>query len=286
MQLFQGVESFVAVVEARSFRGAAAQLKVSAAAVSKAVSALEQACGVQLLNRTTRNVALTSDGALFYERCHEAVFHIRSGREALSSARREPRGRLVVSLSLALGKFVLGLSERWLLSHPEIELEFSGSDRLLALEQEEVDIAIRLGPKPNAAVVAKELGTTQWVSVASPTCISRATRGKPPPALRFRLPNGKPQHWEETEAPSTRLLVNNGEWLLEAALLGLGVCQTLDCLAAPLLREGRLVEVTPSARTPGPSVWALTLPHRRNIPKVRSYIEHLRQAFVRNSAPA
>src|SRR4051794_13616361 len=97
IELFRGIVPFVAVAEAKSFRKAAARLGVSPAAVSKAVQVLELRVGIALLARDARSVALTREGAIFFERCREAVAAVGGAREAIEPSRKTPSGELVVS---------------------------------------------------------------------------------------------------------------------------------------------------------------------------------------------
>jgi DNA-binding transcriptional LysR family regulator len=103
----------------------------------------------------------------------------------------------------------------------------------------------------------------------------------------FLTPRGDRRDWTLANGlapgaalPRPRLVLNNGAWLLEAALLGAGLCQVPDFMAAPHLRQGRLVEVLAAHRAPGPSISAVFLPARRNVPKVKSFVAHLAARFA------
>jgi LysR family transcriptional regulator, regulator for bpeEF and oprC len=294
MDLFRGTQAFVAVAETGSFRKAATQLGVTAAAVSKAVLVLERDTGARLFNRTSRHVELTSDGRAYYERCREALAQVQAGRDLLSASRKRPHGKLTVSSSYVVARYVLSMAADWLSDHPEVELELRGSDQLSRLNREDVDIGVRVGPVSDDDLVARELRRTQWVTVGSPSYLARRGEPKRPEDLtrhecvRFVMPRGDLHTWAFATGPvplaapaHRRLVVDNGAWLLDAALLGAGLCQVPDFMAAPLLREGRLVEVLGSLRATGPTIWAVFLPARRNVPKVKSFVAHLQARFAK-----
>ncbi len=300
IELFRGTEAFVAVAEALSYRKAAAKLGVGAAALSKAIVLLEKETKTQLLHRTPRQVSLTSEGKAFFDCCREAVRLVNAGREALNASKEHPQGKLVVSCSWVLAQSVFASAQAWLNRYPQVELELRGSDRVATLESDDIDLGIRLvsqvaGARLGAGestehLVCVELLKTNWVTLASPAYLAR--KGEPQTwtdlthhdCIRFKNPRGQLQRWwHEAKAPletsTARLVVNNGDWLLGAAFQGLGLCQTLDFLARPLMSAGQLVPILNSQACPGPSVVAVFLPRRRQVKKIRSFVDHLLEMF-------
>ena len=172
-ELFRGVVPFVAVAEALSFRAAAARLGVSPAAVSKAVQTLEAELGVVLLNRSTRAVSLTREGTLFFERCRQAVAAVLGAREAIEPARRQPEGELVVSLPFVLTALVARGLEVLRARYPKLTFRVLVTDRLSQLNDEAVDVALRIGPLADSTLVARSLRKTRLVTLASPAYLSR-----------------------------------------------------------------------------------------------------------------
>ena len=118
LELFAGVVPFVAIADAKSFRGAARDLGVTTSSVSKAISRLEADLGVRLLHRTSRRVTITEEGERFLDTCREAVDQVRSARETLAQVGQAPRGVVRVSLPPTLAHAIVGALPRLLAQHP------------------------------------------------------------------------------------------------------------------------------------------------------------------------
>lgn len=285
--LFSGVLPFVHVAESLSFRRAAEQLGVSTAAVSKAVAALEERVGVKLLSRTSRAVALTPEGRAFLERCRAAVASVQAGRAQLAGRRGEPRGEVRVSSSFILaGELVAGLP---LLTarYPELRVRLGVTDRVAGLLTDDIDVALRVGARVSSGLRSRVLRRPRWVTVAAPTLLARVAAPVTPDdlarhnCLRFVAPTGKPPPWwfagrdgaPVAHDPGGNFVVDQGELLLTAAIAGLGVAQLLDFMAAPALRDGRLVEVLARHACEGPAIHAVSTPERARSPAVRAVVE-------------
>lgn len=289
MELLRGVLPFLYTAREKSFRRAAERLGVTPAAVSKAILALEEEVGARLLHRTSRQVALTAEGELFFSRCSEAVAQFQAGRDAILSHKRRPQGRLAVSLSFVLARPVVAALASWNKLYPEVSVELRVTDRLARLSSEDVDVALRVGP-PEDGLVARRLRETRWVTVAAPSYLARSPALRRPEelashnCLRFITPRGSVRAWCFREHPALEvggaLALDQGELLIEAALSGMGICQVLDFMVIAPLREGRLVEVLGEHSMPGPSLHALFLPERRIVPKVRAFVDHLESFFA------
>lgn len=285
VDLFAGVLPFAYVAEEKSFRRAAERLGVTAAAVSKAVSRLEEELGVRLLNRTTRRVSLSREGELYLARCREAIAQVRAGRDLVAMAGTVARGPLEVSLSPALGPYLVARLPAFLARYPGIEVNLHLTDRLTRLVDERIDVAIRIGDLPDSSLVSRLLLRPRWATVASPAYL--AQRGVPASpddldhhtCLAFRSPRGRVVPWTFLDRPpylpTGNLIVDTGSLLIDAAIAGAGLCQTLDVLVDDPIREGRLVEVLADRAAPGPPVHALCLPGQQRTPRIRSFLDHL-----------
>ncbi len=285
-ELFRGVVPFVTVAERSSFREAARHLGVTPAAISKAVAALEEDLGVRLLDRTSRRVALTPEGQLFFERCRDAVANLRAGRELVSRAQRVPKGDLAVTLSFVLGPLLVRALPRFTSRYPAVRVRLHLEDRVSPLVDEGLDVALRLGALGTTSLVARRVRETRWVTVAEPGYLARRGEPKRPDdlaehdCLKFVTPGGRPAEWAflddgraATVAVPSTLLLDQGELLAEGARAGLGIAQVLDFMADGDLREGRLVEVLPSFSAVGPPVHVLYSEGRRRSPRVRAFVE-------------
>ncbi len=296
-ELFAGVVPFVHVAEALSFRRAAEALGVSTAAVSKAVAALEERVGVKLLSRTSRAVALTPEGRAFLDRCREAVASLQAGRAQLAGARGQPRGEVRISASPILATVVVDGLPVLAARYPELRVRLALTDRVAGLLTEEVDVALRVGAREASSLRSRVLLRPRWVTVAAPAVVGRLGAPATPEelarhnCLRFVGPGGRPVSWWFAAAPGGdaaprpytpegNFLVDHGEALLAAAIAGLGVAQVLDFMAAPALRDGRLVEVLARHACAGPPIHAVTTPERGRAAAVRAVVDHVAARFA------
>jgi DNA-binding transcriptional LysR family regulator len=288
--LFAGVLPFVRVAEERSFGRAAAGLGVSTAAVSKSVKRLEEDLGVKLLDRSSRAVSLTREGAIFLDRCRGAVEGVLGAREAMQQVRREPEGELAVTLPFILAPFVTSDLVRLSARHPRLSFRMHLTDRIARLSEESYDVAIRIGALAPGGHVTRLLRRTRWVTVAAPAYLRRA--GTPATlaelaahnCLRFLGPNGRPRAWSFAEGVvevGGNLLVDHGGSLLEAASSGLGLAQVLDFMVADAVRDGALVEVLADHASEGPGIHALATANRARTVNVRVFLQFLAECFRR-----
>ena len=290
MDLFAGILPFVHVAQERSFRRAAERLGVSTAAVSKAVGKLEAELGVRLLERTSRQVALTPEGESFLERAREAVAQVHAARELVAHSQRAPRGPLTVTLPYILGPLVLPRLARLQARHPGLTLHVRMGDRLSRLVDERIDVALRMGELEDSSLVGPLLLRTRWITLASPTYLARHGTPAHPEALarhqclKFVLPRGVVREWVFRGEPDGRaravrtggtLDVDHGPALLDLAGAGAGVCQVLDFMLDERVRDGRLVEVLKEHAAEGPPVHALCVPGRQSVPRVRALLQLL-----------
>jgi DNA-binding transcriptional LysR family regulator len=285
--LFAGVLPFVRTAEERSFGRAAASLGITTAAVSKAVRKLEEDLGVKLLDRSSRSVSLTPEGALFLDRCRQAVAGVLGAREAVAEARTEPQGELAVTLPFILAPFVVSDLPRLAAQHPRLAFRLHLTDRIARLADESYDVAIRIGELAPSGHVARLLRRTRWVTVAAPSYLRRHPAPERPAdlaehnCLRFVGPGGKPRDWwfaGGAAAVRGNLLIDHGGHLLDAAIAGMGVCQVLDFMVQEPLRAGALVALLAGHAADGPDIHALS---RARTANVRVFLRFAGECFRR-----
>ncbi|MEM6927788.1 MAG: LysR family transcriptional regulator [Myxococcota bacterium] len=282
----RNVEPFVRVAEAGSFRGAARRLGVSPAAVSKAVARLEEELGIRLFERTSRRVELTPEGRSLLPHARAALDHLQAGLDEVARARGSVQGQLRLALPFLLGPPVVERLPDLQARHPRLTFEIRVSDEWIDLAAHDVDVALRIGELPtDADLVARPLARPRWATVASPAYLGR--HGTPAtiddlqrhPCGVFRTPRGTPATWQfrsgEVQVPAT-FVVDQGELLVQAAIGGLCLVQAFAWMVARPLADGSLVEVLPQLSTAGPPVSAVHLPRRRNVPRVRAFVEFVR----------
>ncbi|WP_224369008.1 LysR substrate-binding domain-containing protein [Hyalangium versicolor] len=251
-----GVSAFVAVVEAGGFAAAAERLSLSRSAVGKTIARLEGRLGVRLFHRTTRSLSLTDDGHAFYERCVRALSELEAAEAALDSARREPTGRVRISVPVLLGRrcvapVLMELASR----HPGLEFDVSFTDRPVDLIEEGYDVVVRNGPLPdNTGLTARKLCSQRMTVCAAPSYL--AARGRP-----RRLEDlvdheavvygraGKIRSWlfpdghggVRSPRLSTRIRMDDLEAVADAAVAGRGISWLPCWLISERVRSGALV---------------------------------------------
>lgn len=299
LELFSGVIPFFHVAEQLSFRRAAERLGISTAAVSKAVTRLEERLGVKLLSRTSRAVALTPEGTLFLARSREAVASLRAGHDQVTRSRSQPRGDVRVSSSLILGPILVAALPTLTTRYPELVVHLELADRVSGLLAEGIDVALRVGARTTSTLVSRVLYRPRWVTVASPDFLARHEPPAHPADLarcncvRFVDPRGRPVPWWFAEPPggppspravTGNLLLNHGDLLVAAACAGAGIAQLFDFMVTELVRDGRLVEVLGTFAAPGPPIHAVTAPERSRSANVRAIIDLAATMFGRLTA--
>jgi DNA-binding transcriptional LysR family regulator len=173
--VLNGIDVFVATVEARGFSAAAARLHLSRSAVGKTVARLEARLGVRLFHRTTRAQSLTDDGQIYYERCLRALEELRIGKAILESGRREATGRLRVTMPVLFGRrCVAPVLARLAQQHHKLELELHFSDRVMDVVEDGYDLAIRTGPiGDSAGLMQRRIGALRTAICAAPAYLER-----------------------------------------------------------------------------------------------------------------
>jgi len=276
---------FTRVADRGSFAQAADELDMSRAAVSAHVQALEKHLGVRLLNRTTRRVGLTAEGADYLRRSHRILDEVQDADETLRGSRSKPQGLLRVDVPVAFGRYLLlpALPE-FTRRYPAIDLDIRLNDRLVDLVAERVDVAVRVGGLQQAGLVARRVVQINLVTCASPTYLADQGEPETPEDLhRHRLlavtpAGGGTPEWTFPAPYTARKLklhfglqFNAAEGPIIAAAAGLGIAHTADLLVAEYVARGELKLILNDYAMPGPQI-SLVYPsagHQR--PKVRVF---------------
>src|ERR1700733_4558387 len=172
------MQAFAAVAELGSFAQAARRLRLSPAAVTRAVALLEDQLGLALLNRTSRSVRLTERGTLYLASCRQILAEIEDAERRVRGEDATPRGTLTVSAPIVFGRLhILPIVDRMLCEHPALTIRLDLSDRPRHLVEEGIDVAVRIGALADSALVAVKVAEVGPVLVASPAYL--AARGTP-----------------------------------------------------------------------------------------------------------
>jgi DNA-binding transcriptional LysR family regulator len=296
MDKFQEMQAFVAVVEAGSFVGGAQALNTSKTAVSRWVGDLEARLKVRLLQRTTRRLSLTREGALFLERSKELLAGVQAAEAELDVQAGQAVGTLRLNVPVSFG--LLQLAPLWpvfMTRHPQIKLDISLSDRVVDLVEEGYDLAVRIARLPSSSLVSRPLTSTRLILCTSPEYLRRHGHPAHPAELAqhtvmaytllsmgenwvFTGPQG-----EVSVRVAPRMSSNSGDTCCAAALQHQGIVLQPSFMVAPHLQSGALQEVLPQYRSLELGVYAV-YPSRKHLsPKVRVLIDFLVEAF---SAPS
>ena len=280
---------FAGVVEAESFTAAARILGLSKSAVSKQVARLEADLGVRLLQRTTRRLSLTEEGATFFEGCQRMLAEAADAEATVRHLAGGVRGRLRVNAPMTFGVMHLApMLPALLARHPELEVELSLNDRIVDLVEEGYDVGLRIGRLPPSSLVARRLAGSRSAVCASPAYLARHGRPDTPAALKSHrcllysyMETPKTWAFRSAEgiqriAVSGPLETNNGEVLLQAALAGQGVVRLPAFIVGPALCDGRLLELLEDWQDPREPALHVVYPARRHLaPKVRAFADFL-----------
>jgi DNA-binding transcriptional LysR family regulator len=175
---FDALDAFVRVADLQGFAPAARALGISPSSVTRMIAALETRLGVRLLQRTTRTVALTDSGARYLERARKILTDLEEADSSVESERAQPTGQLVIAAPLMFGRMhVAPLVCEFLSLYPGVTADLSLSDRMVHIVEEGIDVAVRLGHLSDSSLIARKVGETRRVVVASPTYLKK--RGTP-----------------------------------------------------------------------------------------------------------
>jgi DNA-binding transcriptional LysR family regulator len=287
MEDIGAINAFVHAAQLRSFTAAAKLLGLTPSGVGKSVSRLETSLGVRLLNRTTRRIGLTDDGAVFFEHCRRILDDLEAARALMTKRGRAPRGRLRVSLPETIGRrVVVPELPRFVEAHPEVDLELNLSDHQVNLVETGVDVAIRIGHLVDSSLVARPVGQQQIITIAPRALVDRdPIRSLGDLALHrclsFRIPTtGRVRGWtfrvkrKHLEwRPRSFMILDEGEALVAAVEAGLGVTQVPSYMAADALTRGTVTEVLADKRSRPVAIHAVYA-SRRNLPaRTRAFID-------------
>ncbi|MHA6645440.1 LysR family transcriptional regulator [Mesorhizobium sp. A623] len=289
----ESLRVFLAVAEQGSFAGAARQLAMTPASVTRTIAALERRLGVQLLVRTTRQVSLTSAGAVYAARVAPLSDGLARAAEDTREEQGITSGTIRISAPISLGMKVLPpVLSQFVTLHPQTHVSLALTDRFVDIVEDEYDLAIRIsGPPDDKSTIWRKICEVQRVLIASPAYLTaRDTPTSPDDladhaCLSYRF-DAREEQWELTRGPSRRVhkasgafSANNGDLLARLAVNGEGIALLPRFIIDDDLAAGRLVEVLPEWSAP--QIW-LTLyypPYERLPLKVATFSDFF-EAYI------
>ena len=299
MDKFSAMLAFVRVVESGTFTRAADLLGVPKPTVTRLIQDLEKELATKLLNRTTRKVTVTTDGAAYYEQASRLLDEVQELEANMSRAQANPRGKLKVDLPSSLGlAVIIPALPDFCARYPDITLEVGISDRPVDLLSENVDCVVRGGAVTDQSLVARRIGEYHLMCCASPAYLQR---------------HGVPSHPKELETDKHRMIrymsaqtgklynfkmhkdgemlevsgqhqlsVNDSNAGVVAALAGLGVLPTLTFLVQDHISSGALEPLFTGWCTEAKPVYVVYPPNRHLSKKVRVFVDWIAELFEKH----
>lgn len=300
MDRFDAMQAFARVVEAGSFTKAADTLHMSKTTVTQLVQQLEARLRVKLLNRTTRKVNVTADGAVYYERVINLLADLDDAETSLSAAATLPRGRLRVDVPSPLARMILMPAfPEFHARYPDIQIDMGVSDRKVDLIGENVDCVVRGGELTDQSLMARRVGDLQLGVYAAPDYLDRLGTPVHPRELedsRHRIVGflwartGKAlpyamRNQEETLQIHGRyaLAVDDGNAYLAAGLAGMGILWLPDYMAKDHLASGELVALFKDWRMDPMPLYVAFPPNRHISIKVRVFIDWIAEVMAQHA---
>lgn len=283
-----------------SFSGAARELNLSTAAISKRLAQMEARLGVQLLNRTTRRVSLTQEGETYLQHARRILVDIDDMERLVGNAVAAPQGLLRVNATLGFGRsHIAPLISHFVKQHPEVQVELQLTVNPPPVNEDAFDVCIRFGEPPDARVIARRLAPNRRLLCASPAYLAQHGTPKVPHDLTrhncigirqgsdgygiWRMSAGK-----QTETVKVRgnLSTSDGEIAVNWALDGHGILMRAEWDIAKYLRSGRLHLVLEQWQTP-PADIHVVYPQRHQLAaRVRAFVDFLARHFEKSSTRA
>jgi DNA-binding transcriptional LysR family regulator len=286
MDRFEAMSIVLAVAEAGSLSAAARRQKTPLATVSRKVSELEAHLRTKLFNRSSRALVPTDAGRSYIAAAKRILAEVTEAERAASGEYTTPRGDLVISAPVALGRFYLQpVLTEFLAAFPEVDVQLNLQDRAVSLVEEHVDVALRLGTLADSSLIAVRIGETVRVVCASPAYLKSRGTPKSPDDLSVHdmisyPPMQAPTLWRlgrdqsEYSVPvRSRLVVSNIESACDAARAGIGIAEAFSYYVAESIKSGELTPLLQDFWLP-PLPVSFVYPPNRFMPiKLRAFLD-------------
>ncbi|WP_368564301.1 LysR substrate-binding domain-containing protein [Pseudoxanthomonas sp. UTMC 1351] len=287
--LLEHIEAFVAIAESGSVTAASIAMGTTQATLSRQLAALEKHLGCRLLHRSTRAISLTQEGETYLQHALRMLELKRASESALQE-RGRLRGRLRIACSNGFGrKLLIPALRDWQKEHPQLSMELVLSDQLSQLIEDRVDVAFRMASLKDSNLIARPIGISRRIVVASPDYIRRDGRIKAPEDLPghqcliftgterpgvwdFKGPNGK-----VSVRVQGRLALSTVDALQDAVLAGLGVAVMPAWFWTRELLDGQVVQLLPDYRLADHTIHAVTAARQNAASKVRLFVDFVEE---------
>ena len=293
---FEALAIFAKVVELRSFAAAAAELSLSKATVSKAVSRLEERLGARLFNRTSLRLALTDAGQKLSERAARLLADGEAAENEALAQSTTPRGLVRLAVPMTFGvTTVAPLLPEFMETYPEVSIDLHLSDATVDLIGEGFDAGLRIARLPDSSLIARRLCGMPRYTVAAPSYLKRYGRPTHPMHLAQHkcfgyayLPTQGVWHYTNASGeqasvrPAGQLRVNNGEAVMPALLAGLGIADLPDFIVGDAIRSGEVEVILKGWHQPEGAVHLVTPPGGPRPARVEVLADFLTRRFAKS----
>jgi DNA-binding transcriptional LysR family regulator len=285
----QDLRIFVRVAALQNLSAVGTELNLTPGTISKRIQALEDEMTVRLFDRTTRSIRITDEGTAFLGAAERMLGELDQVQAIVGDKLNNPKGRIKLSAPASIGSFIAPALSAFLRAYPDIEVHADLTDRVVNLQEEGYDLAIRMGVLSDSTLKAKRLTADHPVIVASPAYLAERPTPEKPDDLQSVacLVLGDTSTWQfqiDDHPASVRvsgpLRSDNGELLHQAALDGHGFVRMSALKARPDLKSGRLVRVLGAYEvTANAAIWAVYPGSKHQLPKLRVLLDFLGQWF-------
>ncbi|MBB3211965.1 DNA-binding transcriptional LysR family regulator [Herbaspirillum sp. Sphag1AN] len=303
MDKLSAMRTFVRVVESGSFSAVADESQTTQSAVSKQVAALERQLGAKLLIRTTRSLALTEEGARYFEQARRLVAEIAEAESDLITGERQLRGWIRVAASVGFGRLkLMPLVKSFMQAHPDVKVDLRLHDGFIDLVEQGIDVSVRIGDLPDSGLIARRVGVSQRMLLAHRDYL----RNLPADVRAPRDPEDLPAHqcivytglansnlWTFTAGAGASetmgvtksvrvhggIQTNSSEVIRSAVIGAMGIGYAPTWLFEPELANGEVVRLMPDWDSPLSPIHLVSPPERKHSAKVKAFVEHISLAL-------
>lgn len=283
MSKLDQISAFIQVVELHSFAAAAKKLKVSTAAISRKISLLETDLGVQLLTRSTRHLALTEMGMLYYQECKTLLHSLQETENRMAGAKEEASGVLHIMANRYFAlEFIIPRLAQFLALHPKLRVHLNLAERFPDLMQENIDILFGVSIEGTPTLVRKKIAETEYLLCASPAYLKQYGTPEKPHDLHQHhyIAHSERKPYDVIHFKNEKelyiepyLLLNDSLAMLDCAMKGMGIVRLHSYLVESQLRSKQLVTVLPNYHFEKSKIFLYYQQSRHLLPKIRKFID-------------
>ncbi|EJM78869.1 LysR family transcriptional regulator [Pseudomonas sp. GM60] len=283
---------FVRVVERGSFSAVAREMQTSQPTISKVLKALETGLGGKLIARSTRQLSLTDEGQRYYNECRQILAAVDAAEHSFQSGRERIAGHLRIGSSVSFGRLQIAPRlGQFLERHPGIEIDLQLSDQNQDLVSEGLDVTFRIGELNDSGLIARHIGTTHRVTVATPAYLKKHGQPHTPAelgghnCLQFNLLNSQNLWVFEKNNQRHEVRIkgnaqsNNSEAIREMVLGGLGIALSPVWLFSEDLKAGRVTAILQDYTAQSLPMHAVSPANRRQSARVKAFVDYMSQAL-------